>query len=804
MLLSLLPGMAFAVDAPAEPAEAVEADAAVSEADQTAPAEPESAAAPEEAEAPADAEAPAEAEAAEEPAEAEAASGETDVHSVFHAGFYVEANPAAGLKGQVAVSFDPGGSIGTLYLPGSADVSQLRFSWENTSVTVTRDGETLESGAAPVAAVDSSVTFKVTKGAALAYVTIKTVQGSADVEAMFLELDESLGTIDAMNSDDIHETSCYGKAICGDVGKFISIKGRGNSTWEFSKKPYNITFYKKGDFDKKDKAELIPGVKAKKWSLLANYLDNSLLRNKIALDLADAMGIGLPSRFVDVWMNGEYLGNYLLTPKKDYLAPDGGFMLDNDHIPAETDQFQIEGMHDMLLKHNRINIEDIGDDAADQGVDQAYIEAYFNEAFAALTDYETENYQNYFDIDSWAKMFLMIEVSKTYDCYAGNFLMHRDGLTPDDKLIAGPAWDYDIAFGRTLHKFLVGVSEPVQLNAEGWYNDSVGLFAVDKPVSLLQELGKHASFMTRVAQIYNEYQAAFADITANVDRQQALLRGSAMMNNVRWGTHSLSADYLVAPATMSLLGTGKYALHYQVTLTWDNYVYNLKEFAAKRVMWLNDHLLVDAPVGHIVTKLMPDGSVVLETVLTAGSGVNTYLWQRSEDGVEWTDVEGAANAQLTVTDDAQYRCVVSNKGPDIVTMHGGRVETGAQATLMPAGVCLRLVETPLAEGTFTLLLDGKEAGDFTFAPYGDGWSIRNEDGRYLRVVGKVLVLSDCPFVWNLENGVFVSHPAVAVTLLGRFLTFGYTQPRYLTMSGGRLAVSTADGAAVTLLKTTEA
>ena len=31
MLLSLLPGMAFAVDAPAEPAEAVEADAAVPE-----------------------------------------------------------------------------------------------------------------------------------------------------------------------------------------------------------------------------------------------------------------------------------------------------------------------------------------------------------------------------------------------------------------------------------------------------------------------------------------------------------------------------------------------------------------------------------------------------------------------------------------------------------------------------------------------------------------------------------------------------------------------------------------------------
>ena len=308
---------------------------------------------------------------------------ESDVKSVFNSRFYVEANADAGLARRIVVLFDLIGTNGTLYLPGKVDVSQLRFAWDNATLTVSRDGETFASGTAPVAPVGESVTYKVTKGLAVAYVKVKTVQGSADVEPMFLELDESLGTIDAMNGDKDHETSCYGRAVLGKVDKYISIKGRGNSTWDFPKKPYNITFYKKNDFDKKDKTELIDGVKAKKWSLLANHLDNSLLRNKVAMDLANQMGIGLPSRFVDLWMNGEYLGNYLLTPKKDYQAPDGGFMLDNDHIPQDADQFQIKGMHDMLLKHNRINIEDIGDNAAEQGVDQAYIEAYFNEAFAA-------------------------------------------------------------------------------------------------------------------------------------------------------------------------------------------------------------------------------------------------------------------------------------------------------------------------------------------------------------------------------------------------------------------------------------
>lgn len=38
------------------------------------------------------------------------------------------------------------------------------------------------------------------------------------------------------------------------------------------------------------------------------------------------------------------------------------------------------------------------------------------------------------------------------------------------------------------------------------------------------------------------------------------------------------------------IGTGKYKLNYRVTLTWDDYVYNLREFCQKRTMWLSDHL----------------------------------------------------------------------------------------------------------------------------------------------------------------------------------------------------------------------
>ena len=225
--------------------------------------------------------------------------------------------------------------------------------------------------------------------------------------------------------------------------------------------------------------------------MIANYLDNSQMRNKIALDLASEMGIGLGARFVDIWMNGEYLGNYILTPKYDYLAPKEGYALESDqflepeggdpqfHLPDTWEIGKITGDEGY---YNRITVKDIGSKAEKAGVNLSTIEEHFLKAWAAVRDYGSEDYQNYFDIDSWARMFLMYEVSKTYDCYAGSLHMHRDGLTDSDKLIAGPAWDYDASFGRTLHKFLVGVSEPIQLNAEGWYNDSIGLLAADAPV----------------------------------------------------------------------------------------------------------------------------------------------------------------------------------------------------------------------------------------------------------------------------------------------------------------------------------
>ena len=84
------------------------------------------------------------------------------------------------------------------------------------------------------------------------------------------------------------------------------IRGRGNSTWAQPKKPYRLKLDKKTDM-----FGMGEGTKSKHWVLLANYLDESLLRNTLAYDMSGEMGMEhLSTVWVEVVMNGEHVGNY--------------------------------------------------------------------------------------------------------------------------------------------------------------------------------------------------------------------------------------------------------------------------------------------------------------------------------------------------------------------------------------------------------------------------------------------------------------------------------------------------------------
>lgn len=85
----------------------------------------------------------------------------------------------------------------------------------------------------------------------------------------------------------------------------ITLQGRGNTTWQWEKKPYKIKLDSKTD--------LYGMGKSKKYVLLANYQDESLLRNTTAARISEVLGLTtMQTVWTDVIINGEYAGNYQL------------------------------------------------------------------------------------------------------------------------------------------------------------------------------------------------------------------------------------------------------------------------------------------------------------------------------------------------------------------------------------------------------------------------------------------------------------------------------------------------------------
>jgi hypothetical protein len=147
-----------------------------------------------------------------------------------------------------------------------------------------------------------------------------------------------------MDSDKNNE--CKGRiCIDGEWFDLTKMKGRGNVSWDdaVDKKPYNITLGKKTDLG-------IDVEPTKKWSILAEITDHSLMCNRIGLAMGHALGVSNDATSADVWMNGEYQGCYTVTPKSDSFVTKNGFLIEQDNYMESAvaeggdPQFQLDGL----------------------------------------------------------------------------------------------------------------------------------------------------------------------------------------------------------------------------------------------------------------------------------------------------------------------------------------------------------------------------------------------------------------------------------------------------------------------------
>ncbi len=500
-----------------------------------------------------------------------------------------------------------------LYLPGGADLKNCFLSWRGRA-SATVNGVRYANGECPVpiCGTETSCSFKL-GWLPLASCTLVTYQGSADVPCVFIEIDESKGTIEAMDEDPDHNTTCSGRISIDNTWYTLSkMKGRGNVIWSASedKKPYNITLDTKIHF---------PGVESKKtetWSFLAEVNDHSLLRNRVGFHLAYELGIGQDTTSADVWMNGEYQGCYTVTPKTDSFVPKNGFLIEQDnHLePSVAEggdpQFLLDGLKeaDNNSPYNRITVKKMGsglllkDGDIDKSVESKEaaadaIRVWLQDAWDAIrsdSGYNSKGlyYSDYIDVESFARMYLVHEYVKNYDFCAGSILFHRDGQSSSDKLIAGPLWDLDNALGATCQCKTIGAADDrITGDRRSGEGEFISLVEENK-TSLYKTLSRHADFMEEVFRQYSLCRAAFDDLPAAVDRMSSEIAQSALMNHCKVNDIQGTYKNLHKYSKETALGFAPYQQIYLATMDsktdWANYAANLKTYVTTRSLWFSD------------------------------------------------------------------------------------------------------------------------------------------------------------------------------------------------------------------------
>lgn len=262
----------------------------------------------------------------------------------------------------------------------------------------------------------------------------------------------NLPTVIIHTQDDVapydkeHEIPCL-VTIISDNGTTVlrdtaTVRERGNASRSFPKKPYRIKFANKHKV-------LGSKANAKKWTLINNYGDKTLMRNQLAFELSRRFGLPYTPicAYVDVVLNGDYKGCYQLcdqievrknrvdieemTPQDNSgEALTGGYLIEAD---AYADQEPVQGMF----------WSDYGTGVTIKSPDEDEITPEQKEYIRAHYSKMEKNWRTYLDLNTFLRHFLVGEMSGNTDTYWSMYLYkHR----ANDTLYVGPVWDFDLAF----------------------------------------------------------------------------------------------------------------------------------------------------------------------------------------------------------------------------------------------------------------------------------------------------------------------------------------------------------------------
>jgi len=242
-----------------------------------------------------------------------------------------------------------------------------------------------------------------------------------------------------INSTDTYVTatiSIDGLGIFDNYKGSAQIRGRGNSTWSFPKKPYKF---------KLDENKDLLGMAAEKdWVLLANYLDGTHMLNAVAMKTGQLLNLPFTNHIepVEVYLNGQYQGLYMLTEQIEVKK--NRVNVGNEGVLVQLEQYYDEPwkfrsaayrLPVMVMHPELTNAEEL-----------VPIKAQFEqmETLVARSDFPNNNVLDFIDAESVADYFLANMLTDNRELnHPKSTFMHK---TKTGKWSMGPIWDFDWAY----------------------------------------------------------------------------------------------------------------------------------------------------------------------------------------------------------------------------------------------------------------------------------------------------------------------------------------------------------------------
>ena len=277
----------------------------------------------------------------------------------------------------------------------------------------------------------------------------------SDLPFVFIDVGkEDFNRVNASFSEQnpVKEKAAIEFTVC-DMGSGWHIKGiqgqikpRGAVSWTlFNKRPYSVKFV--------EKIDLFGMGKYKKWNLIANGSDKTLLKNEIFYGMADNLGLQYTPKTeqVNLFINDDYKGVYTITTKVDAFTKSelgiNDFLI-NWGSPNCSNKIEYDCLYETIYDEETgkpffdiVWPENVG------GYKSEIIKEKVQEFVDVLEGRKDGDLVDYIDFDSLVRYYWVQEISMNVDAFYRSFYMYYKA--DDGKFYTGPIWDMDCTLGVT-------------------------------------------------------------------------------------------------------------------------------------------------------------------------------------------------------------------------------------------------------------------------------------------------------------------------------------------------------------------